>query len=63
MSNNCKYCNGLTNDFIPLNDTADYSGVEIAFHHKGILRARYNGGQDIVMLKVCPVCGKEIKDE
>ena len=70
-NNQCNYCNGSTNDYIILNDsTVPYGGIEISFHHKGMLRVRYYKdadyeanfeSQDIVMLKVCPICGREIK--
>ena len=64
----CEFCNWNTNDFVILNDTADYSGIEFAIHKKGMLRARYfeNGtkdlfiSQDMINIKYCPMCGKEL---
>ena len=46
-------------------ETVEYSGIEIAISHKGMLRGRYfnNEGfmvtQDIVNIKYCPKCGRE----
>ena len=37
----CKYCNREDNDFVMLNETADYSGLEIAMNRQGILRIRH----------------------
>jgi len=63
----CPYCEGETNDFIPLNQTVEYSGVEIALNRQGMLRVRvYEPGQeafttqDIVEIKHCPYCGSKM---
>lgn len=60
----CKYCNAENNDFITLNDTVDYSGIEISLNRQGMLRVRYYDvndpdfvTQDITNVKYCPVCG------
>ena len=61
----CGFCDGHCNDFQPLNTMVDYSGIEIAFHFAGMLRVRYfEAGrvkaQDVVMVKVCPKCGRAL---
>ena len=63
----CPYCNAETNDFIPLNQTVEYSGIEIALNRQGMLRVRvYESGQetfttqDIVEIKCCPNCGSKM---
>ena len=63
----CPYCDAETNDFIPLNQTVEYSGIEMALNRKGMLRARvYEPGketfttQDIVEIKHCPNCGAKM---
>lgn len=66
----CKFCKSTNNEFIPLNDTVDYSGIEISLHNKGMLRCRYYENeennfksQDIVNIKLCPFCGNKLKGE
>lgn len=63
----CKYCSAVNNDFIPLNDTVDYSGIEISLNRQGMLRVRYYDindpdfvTQDIINIKYCPVCGGRV---
>ena len=63
----CPYCDAKTNDFIPINQTVEYSGIEIALNRQGILRVRvYESGQktfttqDIVEIKCCPNCGAKM---
>lgn len=65
MEKRCPYCEADNNDFIPLNQTVDYSGIEMSLNKQGMLRVRYydfNGDtfvvQDIVNIKCCPMCGK-----
>lgn len=66
----CKFCKpNPYNEFVLINkETTEYSGIEIALHSKGMLRCRYYGvdeifkSQDVVNIKFCPFCGKEIKD-
>lgn len=36
----CPYCECDTNDFEGLNQTAEYSGIELALNRQGMLRAR-----------------------
>ncbi len=61
----CPYCECESNDFIPMNQTAEYSGIEITVNRQGMLRARcfdFNGDfvtQDIVEIHHCPLCGKQ----
>jgi hypothetical protein len=63
----CEYCNKDTNGFIPINNTVDYSGLEISINHKGMLRCRnYNfkelyDTQDIVNINYCPMCGRSLE--
>lgn len=65
----CPYCEHATNDFLPMNQTIEYSGIEIALNRQGILRVRVLDcsdesptigllTQDIVEIKFCPLCGK-----
>ena len=63
----CQYCKADNNDFILLNKTADYSGIEIALNRQGMLRVRYYAddsqvwfSEDIINVKFCPVCGGKI---
>lgn len=65
--NKCPYCDTINNDFVAMNQTVEYSGIELAMNRQGMLRARYydvNGDtfetQDIVEIKYCPMCGKQI---
>lgn len=66
----CQYCEKRSyNDFVPMNQTMEYSGIELAVNCQGMLRARYydiNGdtfeSQDIVNIKYCPLCGKRFNN-
>lgn len=61
----CKYCN--QNEFNKLNDTVNYSGLEIAISKNGMLRVRnYNfkdifETQDVVNINYCPMCGRKLE--
>ena len=61
----CKYCEHENNDFVALNDTKEYSGLEIAMNKQGMLRIRHYSSnalwatQDIVNIKHCPICGRK----
>ena len=65
----CKYCEHGNNDFVLLNETTDYSGIEIALNRQGMLRVRYYEQgeydmwfvQDIINVKFCPICGREFE--
>ena len=68
MVKKCPYCETDGNDFNLLNQYADYSGIEIAINRQGMLRARcYDDdkstfiSQDIVNIKYCPMCGKDLE--
>ena len=63
----CKYCEHENNNFVILNDTKEYSGVEIALNRQGILRVRYYEGynqlwsmEDIMNIEYCPMCGRKV---
>ena len=67
FNRSCPYCDAKTNDFIPINHTVEYSGIEIALNRQGMLRVRvYESGQetftaqDIVEIKCCPNCGAKM---
>ena len=61
----CKYCENKYNDFILLNETADYSGIEMALNKQGMFRVRYYDesgiwfSEDIINIMYCPICGRE----
>lgn len=61
----CQYCEPRGfNDFVPMNQTVEYSGIELAVNCQGMLRARYYTegdiwfSEDIVNIKYCPLCGR-----
>ena len=60
----CPYCESGTNDFVPMNQAVEYSGIEMAVNRQGMLRVRVlddDGGfttQDIIEIRNCPLCGK-----
>lgn len=60
----CPYCESGTNGFKAVNQTAKYSGIEMAVNRQGMLRARVLGDddgfttQDIVEIYNCPLCGR-----
>lgn len=63
----CKFCEADNNDFVIMNDTTDYSGIEMAINRQGMLRIRYymyNGthifeSEDIAQIRHCPICGRK----
>ena len=65
----CKYCERDNNDFIPLNQTAEYSGLEIEVNRQGMLRVRYyydpacGLAQDIININYCPICGRKLTED
>ena len=66
----CPYCDAENNDFVPINQSVEYSGIEIALNRQGMLRVRvYESGQetfttqDIVEIKYCPNCGCKMDKE
>lgn len=64
----CNHCMPSSeHDFLTLNDTVEYSGIEIALNDQGMLRIRvYDKGnletQDIVNITYCPFCGRRFKN-
>ena len=66
----CQYCEQRSyNDFVPMNQTVEYSGIELAVNCQGMLRVRYydvNGDtletQDILNIKYCPLCGRKFNN-
>lgn len=64
----CKYCEHENNDFVILNDTVEYSNIEMALNRQGMLRVRYfeQGeydlfySQDVINVKFCPICGRKL---
>ena len=66
----CKYCSRKDNDFVLINETADYSDIEISLNRQGMLRVRaYNGdgwtweSQDIINIAFCPICGRKLTED
>ena len=66
----CKYCSRSDNDFVPLNDTVKYSGIEMSLNRQGMLRTRYYDdsshiwlSEDIVNISFCPICGRKLAEE
>lgn len=64
----CKFCEHDNNDFVLLNDTNMYSGIDIEINRQGILRVRvFNDEmdgfvtQDILSVNYCPICGRKFK--
>lgn len=62
----CQYCRGKNNDFVLLNNTNMYSGVDIEMNKQGMLRVRvFNDEmdgfvtQDILNILYCPLCGRK----
>lgn len=62
----CPYCEQKTSDFVVINQTVEYSGIEISINRQGILRARMlddNGSfttQDVVKIRRCSLCGSQL---
>lgn len=60
----CPYCESEKNDFVPMNQTAEYSGIEISVNRQGMLRVRVLdddgsfAAQEIIKIRNCPLCGK-----
>ena len=64
----CQYCEPRScNDFVEMNQTKEYSGIEMAINCQGMLRVRYYmyndidrfESQDILNVKYCPLCGRK----
>jgi hypothetical protein len=63
----CKVCDRENNDFVLLNETEDFSFIEISLNKQGMLRVRLidNQGritsQDIINIEFCPICGRKMR--
>lgn len=64
----CEFCGQRSSAFVPLNNTALYSGIEIAMNKDGMLRVRYSpeniigfDSQDIINVDFCPKCGRKFE--
>lgn len=65
----CRYCKERNNDFVILNNTNMYSGIDIEINRQGMLRVRvFNDEmdgfvtQDILNVRYCPMCGRKFND-
>lgn len=65
----CQYCKERNNDFVILNNTNMYSGIDIEINRQGMLRVRvFNDEmdgfvtQDILNVRYCPMCGRKFND-
>ena len=64
----CRYCQSEDNNFVTLNETVDYSGIEMALNRQGMLRVRYSDypddlpweSEDILNVNFCPICGRKL---
>lgn len=60
----CPYCESGTNDFVPMNQTVEYSGIEMAVNRQGMLMVRVlddDGSfttQDVIEIRNCPLLPK-----
>ena len=68
MSKKCPYCEADNNQFVLLNKTKDYSGIEISLNRQGMMRVRfgyvdcdYFESQDIINIQHCPMCGRKFE--
>ena len=66
----CKFCNLQSGERGLLNDTAEYSGIEVVMMPFNAIRVRvfrdYENdntfrGQEVVVVNFCPMCGKKLK--
>ena len=63
----CKCEQNRYGDFVVINGTKEYSGIEMAINCQGMLRVRYYmyndidrfESQDILNVKHCPLCGRK----
>lgn len=66
----CIICDNKTKSFTQVNQTSDFSGIEISIDGEGLLRVRtYNNvkqmifeNQDFIKLTYCPFCGEKFKE-
>ena len=64
----CNFCSGSSSEFRRLNNTALYSGIEMAMDTGGLFRVRVltdNGEsfttQEIIQMRYCPACGRKFR--
>ena len=64
----CIYCDRADNDYLLLNKTASYSGIEVALNRHGNMRIRYYDdneqnfvSQDVICINYCPYCGRPLR--
>lgn len=63
----CPFCSDTDNGFIRINDTVEYSGIEMCMNRQGMFRVRvydeseHFGSQDSINIKYCPFCGRSFK--
>lgn len=63
----CPFCSDTDNGFIRINDTVEYSGIEMCMNRQGMFRVRvydeseHIDSQDSINIKYCPFCGKSFK--
>ena len=62
----CDYCSGKDNSFVPMNQTKEYSCIEMSLNRQGMLRVRVGDDgagnfvtQDVVNVRCCPMCGRK----
>ena len=67
MRKQCPYCEENDNGFVILNETKDYSGIEVGMNKQGIMRVRFGyadcalfESQDVINIKYCPMCGRKL---
>ena len=66
----CPYCETDNNDFVMMNQTVEYSGIEMSINRQGMLRVRvYEDNnillwdfEDIINIKYCPLCGRKFNN-
>ena len=67
MKKLCPICDMNYKHFVTINETVDYSGIEIAVHPFGMLRVRSRHEKtmyaDVVNINYCPICGKKLGEE
>ena len=69
----CPYCNDPKTHFVRLNNTVDYSGIEIAlngpartlrcrtYYYSPMSRAEgFDSTQDMIPINYCPMCGRKL---
>ena len=63
----CPFCSDTDNGFIRINDTVEYSGIEMCMNRQGMFRVRvydeseHFDSQDSINIKYCPFCGRSFK--